>query len=134
MIENRLVGIKSREVYENPASTVLFEALSELEGLILDRDTMAHKKALSLRYAELTYNGLWETPLKYQMDAYFDKLHENTTGKVRVKLYKGTCAVVGRKSKFSRYKEKMATYAEGDIFDQSLAEGFIKLWGTPFQQ
>lgn len=134
MIENRLVGIKSREVYENPASTVLFTALEELEGLILDRDTMAHKKALSLRYAELTYNGLWETPLKYQMDAYFDKLHENTTGTVRVKLYKGTCKVVGRKSKFSRYKEKMATYAEGDIFDQSLAEGFIKLWGTPFQK
>lgn len=132
MVENRLVGIKSREIYENPAGTILHTALAELETLVLDRDTLSFKRGLSQKYAELTYNGLWETPLKYQLDEYFNKIHERTTGVVRLKLFKGSCVPVGRKSKFSRYKLKMATYGKGDTFDQTLAEGFIKLWGTPF--
>ncbi|MFP4472998.1 MAG: argininosuccinate synthase [Candidatus Omnitrophota bacterium] len=134
MIENRLVGIKSREIYENPAGEVLHTALSELEALVLDRETMQMKARLSHKYAELTYSGLWEAPLKKQLDAFFDRIHERTTGRVRVKLYKGSCAVVGRKSKNSRYKEKLATYGAGDTFDQSLAEGFNTLWAMPFQE
>jgi argininosuccinate synthase len=132
MIENRLVGIKSREVYENPAGTILHVALNDLESLVLDRETMRQKAILSLKYAELTYNGLWETPLKKQLDAYFDEVHARTTGTVRLKLFKGSCQVVGRKSVNSRYKEKLATYGKGDVFDQRLAEGFNHLWATPF--
>ncbi|NTV30163.1 MAG: argininosuccinate synthase [Candidatus Omnitrophica bacterium] len=134
MIENRLVGIKSRELYENPAGTVLHLAIREIESLVLDRDSLRFKEMLSQKYAELTYNGLWWTPLKEQMDAFFTKYHENTTGTVRIKLYKGHAMVVGRKSPYSRYSEKMATYGKGDKFDQSLAEGFIKLWTVPFQR
>jgi len=133
MIENRLVGIKSREVYENPAGTILHTALSDLESLVLDRESMRYKTAMSLKYAELTYNGLWETPLKQQMDAFFTRLHERSNGTVRIKLFKGSCMAVGRKSPQSRYKEKLATYGKGDQFDQKLAEGFVKLWGMPFQ-
>lgn len=133
MIENRLVGIKSREVYENPAAAVLHIALAELEALVLDRETMQFKARLSHKYAELTYNGLWWTPLKEQFDALCDKIHQRTTGTVKVKLYKGTCTVSGRKSPFSRYKEKMATYSAGDEFDQTKAEGFNALWAMPFQ-
>ncbi|MCA9403570.1 MAG: argininosuccinate synthase, partial [Candidatus Omnitrophica bacterium] len=134
MVENRLVGIKSREIYENPAGAVLHMALRELETLVLDRDSMRFKQILSQKYAELTYNGLWFTPLKEQMDAFFNKVHEDTTGTVRLKLFKGGCHVVGRKSKYSRYREKMATYGEGDQFDQSLAEGFNHLWAMPFMK
>jgi len=132
MVENRLVGIKTREIYENPAGTILHTALHELECLVLDRDTMRHKQMSSQKYAELTYNGLWMTPLKAQLDEYFTKIHEHTTGTVRLKLFKGNCSVAGRKSKYSRYKEEIATYGEKDIFDQKQAEGFVKLWGMPF--
>ncbi|MBF0484946.1 MAG: argininosuccinate synthase [Candidatus Omnitrophica bacterium] len=134
MIENRLVGIKSRELYENPAGTVLHLGIREIESLVLDRDSLRFKEILSQKYAELTYNGLWWTPLKSQMDAFFNKYHEHTTGTVRIKLYKGNAMVVGRRSPHSRYSEKMATYGKGDKFDQSLAEGFIKLWTVPFQK
>ncbi len=134
MIENRLVGIKSREVYENPAAEVLHAALSELEALVLDRETMQYKARASHKYAELTYNGLWWTPLKAQLDALFDKIHARTTGTVKVKLYKGNCMVIGRKSPFSRYKKEMATYSSGDQFDQTKAEGFNALWAMPFQE
>ncbi len=134
MIENRLVGIKSRELYENPAGTVLHLAIREIESLVLDRDSLRFKEALSQKYAELIYNGLWWTPLKAQMDAFFNKYHEHTTGVARIKLYKGFAMPVGRKSPFSRYSDKMATYGKGDTFDQSLADGFIKLWTVPFQR
>ncbi len=134
MIENRLVGIKSRELYENPAGTLLHLAIREIESLVLDRDSLRFKESLSQKYAELVYNGLWWTPLRAQMDAFFQKYHEHTTGVVRIKLYKGQAMVVGRKSPHSRYSEKMATYGKGDKFDQSLAEGFIKLWTVPFQK
>lgn len=134
MIENRLVGIKSREVYENPAGTILYKAHCELEDLILDRETLHYKQGISQKYAELTYYGLWETPLKYQLDEQIHKTQENVTGTVRLKLYKGNCTVVGRKSKYSRYKQELATYGKKDVFDHKLAEGFIRLWSMPFQK
>lgn len=132
MVENRLVGIKSREIYENPAATLVHTARHELECLVLDRETSHYKQPLSQKYAELVYYGLWETPLKKQLDAYFNKVVERVSGTVRLKLYKGSCTVAGRKSSNSRYKEELATYGKKDVFDQKLAEGFIKLWGLPF--
>lgn len=132
MVENRLVGIKSREIYESPAGTILHTAIRELEALVLDRETLHNKYSISHKYAELVYYGLWETPLKKQLDAYVNKIQEKTTGTVRLKLYKGNCIPVGRKSKYSLYKEELATYGEKDIFDQKLAEGFIKIWGMPY--
>ena len=132
MVENRLVGIKSREIYENPAGAIIHTAHHELECLVLDRETMHYKQPLAQKYAELTYYGLWETPLKKQLDEYFNKVQENVTGLVRLKLYKGSCTVVGRKSPYSRYKEELATYGKKDIFDQKLSEGFVRIWGMPF--
>ncbi|MBI5150406.1 MAG: argininosuccinate synthase [Candidatus Omnitrophica bacterium] len=132
MVENRLVGIKSREIYENPAATLIHTARQELEALVLDRETLHYKNPIAQKYAELIYYGLWETPMKKQLDAYFNKVVERVGGTVRLKLYKGNCTVVGRKSPNSRYKEELATYGKKDVFDQKLAEGFIKLWGLPF--
>jgi len=132
-IENRLVGIKSREIYENPAGTILHTAHQELEMLVLDRETLHYKQTIAQKYAQMVYYGLWETPLKTQLDAFVDQTQKNVTGTVRLKLYKGNCTVVGRKSRYSRYKEKLATYGEKDIFDQKLAEGFIRLWNMPYQ-
>lgn len=134
MVENRLVGIKSREIYENPAATILHAARHELECLVLDRETLHYKQALSQKYAELVYYGLWETPLKKQLDAYLNKIAERVSGAVRLKLYKGNCMVSGRKSPNSRYKVELATYGKKDVFDQKLAEGFIKLWSMPFKE
>ncbi|MBU1084557.1 MAG: argininosuccinate synthase [Candidatus Omnitrophota bacterium] len=133
MVEDRLVGIKSREVYEAPGSEILYSAHSALEELVLDRATLKYKSAIAARYADLVYNGLWFTPLKKAIDAFVDKTQENVVGEVRVKLYKGKVTVCGRKSPRSRYKEKLATYGEGDIFDQSLAKGFIDLWVMPYR-
>lgn len=132
MVENRLVGIKSREIYENPAGTIMHTAHRELEALVLDRETLHYKHQISYRYAEMTYYGLWETPLKKQLDAAVHAMQERVTGTVRLKLYKGNCSVVGRKSPYSRYSEEMATYGDKDKFDQKLAEGFIRLWGMPY--
>jgi argininosuccinate synthase len=131
-IENRLVGIKSREIYENPAGLILYLAHQELEALVLDRETAHYKQLISPKYAQLIYNGLWETPLKKQLDAYINETQKNVTGTVRLKLYKGNCIVVGRKSKYSRYKLQMATYGGKDQFDQKMAEGFLKLWALPY--
>ena len=134
MIEDRLVGIKSREIYEAPASTVLYAAHRSLEELVLDRETRKYKDVLSQRYADLVYYGLWFTPLKEAIDAFVDKTQGSVSGEVKVKLHKGKVTVCGRKSKNSRYNEKMATYGEGDIFDQSLAKGFIDLWALPYKK
>lgn len=131
-IENRLVGIKSREIYENPAGLILYLAHQELESLVLDRETAHYKQLISPKYAQLIYNGLWETPLKKQLDAYINETQRNVTGTVRLKLYKGNCIVTGRKSKFSRYKLNLATYGQKDSFDQKMAEGFLKLWAMPY--
>ncbi|MFH1847303.1 MAG: argininosuccinate synthase [Candidatus Omnitrophota bacterium] len=133
MIEDRLVGIKSREVYEAPASAILYAGHNALEELVLDRETRRYKQCLSQRYSELVYNGLWFTPLKQAIDAFVDNTQKNVSGEVKLKLYKGSVTVCARKSPKSRYNIKMATYGEGDMFDQSLAKGFIDLWAMPYR-
>ncbi|NQT32690.1 MAG: argininosuccinate synthase [Candidatus Omnitrophica bacterium] len=134
MIEDRLVGIKSREVYEAPASEILYTAHTALEELVLDRETRRHKVLLAERYAELVYYGLWFTPLKSSIDAFVDSTQKDVSGDVKLKLYKGSVTVAGRKSPKSRYNKKLATYGKGDIFDQSLAKGFIDLWAMPYRK
>lgn len=133
MVENRLVGIKSREIYEAPAAEILGKAHQQLEDLTLDRDTAHYKSLLSEKYAELVYYGLWYSPLKSALDAFIDDTQKQVTGDVRLKLYKGQCTVVGRKSPYSLYQFDLATYDEDDSFDHKSAEGFIKLWGLPTQ-
>jgi argininosuccinate synthase len=133
MVENRLVGMKSRGVYETPGGTILYAAHQGLESLCLDRDTMHYKELLGHRYAELVYNGLWFTPLREALDAFVARTQERVTGSVRLKLYKGTCTVVGRTSPFSLYREDFATFGQDDVYDQSDAEGFINLFGLPLK-
>jgi len=133
MIESRVVGIKSREVYEAPAGTILLTAHEELERLVLDRDMLQFKRSIAGTYAVLVYGGLWFTPLKEALDVFVDHTQRRVTGAVRLKLYKGTCQVVGRQSPYGLYRERLATYSAKDQFDQSAAEGFIKLLGLPFE-
>lgn len=133
MVEDRLVGIKSREIYEAPASAILYAAHGALEELVLDRETIKYKRMLSACYAELVYYGLWFTPLKSAIDAFVEKTQERMEGDVTVKLYKGAISVSGRKSPNSRYKLNLATYGKGDVFDRSLAKGFIDLWALPYK-
>ena len=131
LVENRLVGMKSRGVYETPGGTVLYAAHQGLESICLDRDTLHYKLQMALRYAELVYNGLWFTPLREAMDAFVRKTQERVSGTARVKLFKGSCTVVGRKSPFSLYREDFATFGKDDVYDQSDAAGFINLFGLP---
>ncbi len=133
MVENRLIGIKSREIYEAPAGWVLSAAHKALESLVLDRELAHYKAGIALKYAELTYYGLWYTPLKEALDKFIDETQAKVNGTVRLKLHKGACSVVGRKSPDSLYKRELATYEEGDLFDQSLAKGFLELWGLPYK-
>ena len=133
MIENRLVGIKSREIYEAPAGWALYTAHKALESLVLDRELLHFKDAVSLKYAELVYYGLWYSPLRKALDKFIDETQKKVSGIVRLKLHKGNCVVVGRKSPNSLYKKELATYEKGDKFDQSLAKGFIELWGLPYK-
>ncbi|MDI3481423.1 MAG: argininosuccinate synthase [Tepidanaerobacteraceae bacterium] len=132
-VENRLVGIKSRENYECPASLLLIKAHQDLEHLTLTKDVLHFKYCVEQRYAELIYDGLWFSPLKSALDAFIDKTQEVVNGTVRVKLFKGTAKVVGRKSPNSLYNLNLATYAEDvkDMFDHNAAKGFITLWGLP---
>lgn len=134
MIEDRLVGIKSREVYEAPAATILYQAHKELELLVLDRETLYFKEIISQKYSQLIYQGLWFTPLRDALDAFVRKTQERVSGKVRLKLYKGVAEIVGRSSENSLYDQNLATYDEGDLFDHKAAEGFIKLWSLPYQK
>lgn len=134
MIENRLVGIKSRETYEAPAATILLQAHKDLESLVLDREVLHFKEIISLKYAELVYYGLWFTPLREALDAFIKKTQSRVTGTVRLRLRKFTSTVIGRKSPYSLYKEKLATYGSKDQFDQKLAKGFIDLWALPYQK
>ncbi len=129
LVENRLVGMKSHGVYETPGGTILFYAHRELESLILDRETMHFKEMVAVKYAELAYNGLWFTPLREAIDAFVDSTQGPVTGTVRLKLYKGNIIAAGRKSPFSLYREDFATFGEEDVYDQSHAEGFIRLFG-----
>jgi len=134
LIENRLVGIKSREIYEAPAATILYTAHKELESLVLDRELAHFKEIVALRYSELVYYGLWYSPLKEGLDAFINSTQRRVTGSIRLKLFKGSCTAVGRKSKYSLYKKELATYGKEDKFNQKLAEGFIKIWGMPYKR
>ena len=131
VIENRLVGIKSREIYEAPAAVVLMQAHQALEAMTLSKDQLRFKQRVAQDYADLIYNGLWFTPYHHDLSAYIESSQRFVTGTVRLKLYKGTCIVVGRKSEFSLYDYGLATYDKGDVFDQSASRGFIHLWGLP---
>lgn len=133
MVENRLVGIKSREIYEAPAATVLHAAHRELEGLVIPKDLQRLKRRLAQEYADLVYNGLWFTPTREAIDAFVANVQQRVTGTVRIKLFKADCRVVGRKSPFALYDQGLATYDEGDKFDHTAAEGFIKIWGLPVE-
>ncbi|GGJ03243.1 argininosuccinate synthase [Alicyclobacillus cellulosilyticus] len=130
-VENRLVGIKSREVYEAPAAVVLVHAHKELEALTLTREVAQFKMGIELEYSKLIYNGLWFSPLKQALDAFIEETQRYVTGKVRVKLFKGHFQVVGRRSENSLYRHDLATYSAGDAFDHQAAVGFITLWGMP---
>ena len=130
-LENRLVGIKSREIYEAPAATVLLKAHRALEALSLSRDQQRFKEIVTQTYSNLIYDGLWFGALRYDLDAYIKNSQRYVTGTVRVKLHKGSAVVVGRKSPYSLYDLSLATYDEGDVFDQSAALGFIHIWGLP---
>jgi len=133
LVENRLVGMKSRGVYETPGGTILYAAHQGLEQLCLDRETLHYKEVVGHRYAELVYYGQWFTPLREALDAFVSKTQERVTGSARVKLHKGSCAVVGRKSPFSLYREDFATFGEDNVYDQSDAQGFINLFGLPMK-
>ncbi len=133
MVENRLVGIKSREIYEAPAAVLLLEAKRSLDELILDRETLHLKDQLALKYAELVYYGLWFSNLREALDAFADKLNENETGTVRVKLFKGKATTVGRKSPYALYSKELATYDPGDKFVHKYGEAFCHIWGLPLK-
>ena len=132
-VENRLVGIKSREVYEAPAGTVIYTAHRALEALTLSRDVLHFKDLLSQRYAELIYTGLWFSDLRRALDAFFDQVNTDVVGSVRLKLYKGSCVAVGRKSPRSLYSKAMATYTPEDQFDHKASAGFIHIWSLPLK-
>lgn len=131
MIENRLIGIKSREIYETPALLVLLQAHRELESLTLTPDVTQYKQGIEETYSRLVYNGLWYSPLKQALDAFVQQTQVRVSGTVRVKLFKGSATVVGRKSSNSLYSPDLATYGAGDQFDHKAAEGFIHIWGLP---
>lgn len=132
-VEDRLVGIKSRETYESPAAVILINAHKDLEKMVLTKDVFNFKRSIEQRYAELCYDGLWFSPLKEALDAFIDKTQEFVDGTVRVKLYKGSAVIVGRSSPYSLYDTGLATYAQGDQFNHRSAEGFIYVWGLPLK-
>ena len=133
IVENRLVGMKSRGVYETPGGTILFAAHSGLEELILDRDTSHYKKIVGDKFAELLYNGLWFTPLREAISAFVDVTQEKVTGTVKMKLYKGNAIVAAKKSLYSLYNEEFATFSKDEVYNQYDAEGFINLWSLPLK-
>lgn len=129
LVENRLVGMKSRGVYETPGGEILYTAHSELEHIVLDKDTLHYKDIVAQRYAELIYNGQWYTPLREAIDAFIDSTQRFASGAIRLKLYKGNIIIAGRKSPYSLYQENLATFSQDEIYDQKKAEGFIDLFG-----
>jgi argininosuccinate synthase len=131
MVENRLVGMKSRGVYETPGGAILYAAHSELESITLDRDTAHYKALVAERFAELVYFGQWFTPLRESLSAFVDSTQKNVTGTVRLKLYKGSCTPAGVQSPYSLYSEAFATFGEDAVYNQKDSEGFINLFGLP---
>jgi len=133
MVENRLVGMKSRGVYETPGGTILYAAHEELERLTLDRRTLQFKEQVALKYAELVYDGNWFSKLRTALDAFVDVTQTTVTGSVRVKLFKGSCTAVASRSPYSLYNEELATFGADQIYSQKDAEGFINLFGLPLK-
>jgi argininosuccinate synthase len=131
LVEDRLVGIKSREVYEAPGAITLITAHMELENVTVERDLARFKRGVDQRWGELAYDGLWYSPLKRALDAFTASTQEQVSGEVRLTLHAGKATVTGRRSDQSLYDFNLATYDEGDVFDQSLAKGFVELWGLP---
>jgi argininosuccinate synthase len=133
IVENRLVGMKSRGVYETPAGTVIFRAHQALESICLDKYTMHYKDSVAVKYAELVYNGQWFMQLRNAMDAFVKVTQQTVSGTVRLKLYKGNVIIAGRKSPFSLYREDYASFGEEDVYNQQDAQGFIQLFGLPLK-
>ncbi len=133
MVENRLVGMKSRGVYETPGGTILYEAHDTLEELTLDRRTLQFKQHVALQYAELVYDGNWYAPLRSALAAFVDETQKTVTGTARVKLYKGNCQGVAAQSPYSLYDEELVTFGEDEVYTQKDAEGFINLFGLPLK-
>lgn len=133
LVENRLVGMKSRGVYETPGGTILYRAHEELERLTLDRRTLQFKEQMASKYAELVYDGNWFCKLRYAMDAFVEETQKTVTGSVKVKLYKGNCDAVASKSPYSLYNAELATFSKDDIYSHKDAEGFINLFGLPLK-
>jgi argininosuccinate synthase len=131
IIENRLVGMKSRGVYESPAAVVLYAAHKELESITIDRDTLHFKQSLSSKYAEIAYYGLWFSPLREALDSFINNIQKYVTGSIKLKFYKGNITVVSRIAKSSLYSKKLATFEKDEIYNHKDAEGFINLWGLP---
>ncbi len=133
IVENRLVGMKSRGVYETPGGTLLYAAHRELEYLTLDRQTLHYKDGVAIKFAELVYDGNWFTPLREAISAFVDSTQETVTGTVRMRLFKGNCTPAGAKSPYSLYSEEIATFGEDEVYNQKDAEGFINLFGLPIK-
>ena len=133
IVENRLVGMKSRGVYETPGGTILYKAHAALEQLCLDKETLHYKEQVGLRYAELVYNGQWYSPLRSALDAFVQSTEQTITGNVRLKLYKGNVILAGRQSANSLYREDYVTFDADDVYNQADAEGFIRLFGLPMK-
>ncbi len=133
LVENRLVGMKSRGVYETPGGTLLYKAHKILESLCLDKDTQHYKNLIAAKFAEIVYNGQWFTPLREALSAFVDKTQETMTGEVKLKLYKGSIINAGATSAYSLYNESMVTFEEDDVYNQNDAEGFINLFGLPIK-
>jgi argininosuccinate synthase len=132
IVENRLVGMKSRGVYETPGGTILYRAHAALEQLCLDRNTLQYKQQVALKFAELVYNGQWFTPLREALTAFVNSTEQTITGTVRLKLYKGNLILAGRKSPYSLYRQDIVTFEEGD-YNHADANGFIRLFGLPLK-
>ena len=133
IVENRLVGMKSRGIYENPGGAIIMYAHRELEYLCLDRDTFHYKELVANKYAELVYDGKWFSPLREALDAFVDATQQTVTGTVKLKLYKGNIISAGSTSPYSLYSEEFVTFGEDDVYDQTDAEGFINLFGLPLK-
>lgn len=131
IVENRLVGMKSRGVYETPGGTILYKAHQALESICLDKETLHYKQMVALRYAELVYDGKWFSMLREALDGFIDITQRSMTGEIRLELYKGNVTVTGRRSPFSLYREDYASFGQMDVYNQQHAEGFITLWGLP---
>jgi argininosuccinate synthase len=133
LVENRFVGMKSRGCYETPGGTLILAAIRELEALVLDKNLLHYKQRLALDYAEIVYNGLWFTPLREALDAFFDSASQSTTGEITLRMYKGNLEPVSRKSPYSLYSLDIASFTMGASYDQKDAQGFINLIGLPIR-